>query len=67
MGKMAMLGGTELTCEEFKQIFLEEYVSDTSMERLREEFSQLKQGDSTVAEYAKKFTALSRFALRLER
>lgn len=43
-------------------MFLEEFVSETLQERMREEFSQLKQGEGSVAEYAKKFTTLSRFA-----
>lgn len=59
---MALIGNVELEWEEFKQIFLEEFVSDTAQERIRELFVQLEQVDSTVVDYAKKFTTLTRFA-----
>lgn len=59
---MVMLGDVELIWEEFNEIFLEKYLSDTSQQRLREEFTRLRQGDSSVADYAQKFMSLSRFA-----
>ena len=51
-GKMMMLGDMELTWEEFKEIFLEKYLSGTAQERLREEFSTLRQGEGYVTDYA---------------
>lgn len=62
---MTLIGNVELEWEEFKQLFLEEFISETSQEKMREEFSQLEQEDSSVADYAKKFTTLARFALDL--
>lgn len=55
----------ELEWEEFKLIFLEEFIFDTAQERMRELFAQLEQVDSTVADYVKKSTTLARFALDL--
>lgn len=60
--KMMMLGNVELTWKEFNEIFLEKYLLDTSHERLRKEFSRLRQVDDFVADYAQKFMSLSRFA-----
>ncbi|XP_057954261.1 uncharacterized protein LOC131148526 [Malania oleifera] len=51
-----------LTWERFKELFFDRYFPSSVREENVEEFTNLTQGDMTVAEYAVKFVELSRFA-----
>lgn len=60
-----MLGNEGISWEEFKKIFIEKYFSETTQDRVREEFSRLEQERDYVADYAQKFISLARFAPNL--
>ena len=62
-GYRALTGEVELSWEEFKEIFLGKYFSETKQEEMREKFNRLEQGEESIEKYAHDFIALSRFAL----
>ena len=57
------IGGEVVTWERFKAEFLRKYFPEDLRTRKEVEFLNLKQGSSSVAEYAAKFEELSRFCL----
>ncbi|MBM1124187.1 retrotransposon gag domain-containing protein, partial [Klebsiella pneumoniae] len=52
----------DLSWEDFKEVFLDEFFPDTLRERKREEFANLTQQNLTVEQYQRDFTKLSRYA-----
>lgn len=51
--------------ERFEVVFREQYLPVAEMEKLRQQFEELRQGDMSVSEYAQRFTNLSRYAPEL--
>src|SRR3954466_3498464 len=54
-----------MTWDEFVSLFLERHFPDTDREAYQIEFTNLKQEDMTVSEYASKFIQLSHYAPHL--
>ncbi|MBM1124203.1 retrotransposon gag domain-containing protein, partial [Klebsiella pneumoniae] len=52
----------EISWEDFKDLFLDEFFPDTLRERKREEFVNLTQQNLTVEQYQRRFMSLSRYA-----
>ncbi|MBM1124208.1 retrotransposon gag domain-containing protein, partial [Klebsiella pneumoniae] len=52
----------EISWEDFKEMFLDEFFPDTLRERKREEFANLTQQNLTVEQYQRRFMSLSRYA-----
>ena len=50
-----------MTCEEFQELFMGKYFSDTARHAKAQEFLELKQGAMTVMDYVVRFTELARF------
>lgn len=48
--------------ERFEVCFREQYLSMAGLEKLRQQFEELRQGNMSVSEYAQQFTNLSRYA-----
>lgn len=61
-GKTFLMGDIELTWDEFCEIFMEKYFSETAQDRLRGDFERLEQEGSSVSNYAQRFISLARFA-----
>ena len=59
--------GTVRTWEQFKTMFNEKFVPEQALERMREQFANLQQGDLSIQDYLNKFTQLSRYAPELRR
>ena len=57
--------GTIRTWEQFKTLFNEKFVPEQALERMREQFANLQQGDLSIQDYLNKFTQLSRYAPEL--
>ncbi|XP_006580677.1 uncharacterized protein LOC114411103 [Glycine soja] len=53
--------GQAMTWETFKRVFLEKYFPEDVRNKKEMEFLELKQGNTTVAEYAAKFEELVRY------
>ena len=51
-----------ITWERFKELFFENYFSESIKNKMEIKFLELKQGNMTVAEYAVRFNELARFA-----
>ncbi|KAI3852495.1 hypothetical protein MKX03_011966 [Papaver bracteatum] len=51
-----------ITWKRFKDLFLEEYVTDASRDQKRSEFMYIEHGDMSLAEFANKYRRLSRYA-----
>ena len=51
-----------VTWEKFKELFFENYFSESVKNRMEIKFLELKQGNMSVAEYAANFNELARFA-----
>ena len=51
-----------MTWEEFQELFMGKYFSDTARHAKAQEFLELKQGTRTVIEYVARFTELAFFA-----
>ena len=51
-----------MTWEEFNDLFMRKYFSDTTLHAKAHEFLELKQGTMTILEYVARFTKLARFA-----
>src|SRR3954470_13401295 len=60
----AMTGGQMITWDEFKVKFSRTHVPPGLINRMRDEFRELKQGRMTVVEYRDKFLSLARYAPR---
>ena len=54
--------GDDINWEEFKEAFLDRFFPLELREAMVQEFINLKQGNSSVREYALKFTKLSKYA-----
>ena len=52
-----------LTWGEFDQIFQDKYFSESVKDRMKADFLALRQGSTTVVEYERRFTELSRYAM----
>ena len=50
-----------MTWETFKRVFLEKYFPEDVRNKKEMEFLELKQGNTTIAEYAVKFEELVRY------
>lgn len=57
-------GRYELTWEDFKTEFSRKYFPREAMDRMENEFTELRQGNMTVREYEEEFDRLSRFSGR---
>ncbi|MBM1124191.1 retrotransposon gag domain-containing protein, partial [Klebsiella pneumoniae] len=62
MGRQSIRPNEELSWSEFKQIFLEKYVSLTYRNKMKIEFLKLEQGTDSVSVYVQKFDTYSRYA-----
>src|SRR3954464_2652232 len=60
--KLALPDGTETTWQEFQSAFRARHIPQGLMDLKKEEFRQLRQGQTTVDEYHRKFLELSRYA-----
>ena len=54
-----------MTWDRFVELFYEEYLSEDQMTQKIDEFNKLEQGDMTVRDYGRKFSALARFVPNL--
>ena len=52
-----------LTWREFDQIFQDKYFSESVRDRIKVDFLALRQGNTTVVEYERRFNELSRYAM----
>ena len=53
-----------LTWGEFDQIFQDKYFPESVRDRMKADFLALRQGSTTVVEYERRFTELSRYAMK---
>ena len=53
-----------LTWGEFDQIFQDKYFPESVRDRMKANFLALRQGSTTVVEYERRFTELSRYAMK---
>src|SRR3954471_22194987 len=60
--RLAMPDGTVTTWQEFQSAFCAWHIPQGLMHRKKEEFLKLRQGETTVVEYHRKFLELSRYA-----
>lgn len=51
--------------EQFEEVFRDQYIPESAVDRLRQQFENLTQDDMSVDQYAQQFTNLSRFATDL--
>ena len=54
-----------MTWTRFKELFNDKYIPRQEVEKLHDEFANLKQGDKTISEYVRRFEDLSRYAPEL--
>nr|XP_051229462.1 uncharacterized protein LOC127347297 [Lolium perenne] len=57
-----MRGGADVSWDQFVEAFRSHHISDGIMERMKEKFCQLVQGNNDVITYSSQFTDLARYA-----